>query len=218
MQISINIDTNEGGQYEANVLRALAGEQQAATEARQDHPDLHARRLLEVVDDIRHNGGSVQYGNILIQRCNEYGTPESQQPQQGVVEQADEAEEVDEDDDPQQVGDTSGLPRHPDGRIVGRAPEGKKRRTKAQIAEDEAWEAAQNTDEAARTASAGVAQLADGGQEQPQQPAQQPQAAPAPQEAPQAPVAQEPPAQAPQQGQQPAAPDQAQGGFSGFNF
>ena len=57
-------------------------------------------------------------------------------------------------------------PRHPDGRIVGQAPEGKKRRTKAQIEEDEAWEAAQRANEA----SEGASTLTDDGGELPQGP------------------------------------------------
>lgn len=124
MIVSINLDTTEGiSAYDRDILLALAGQSQAQLN---DEDDAY-RRGMQAARDARRTDAEEVY--------------EEAQDNDGLTERDIPAEDQDTDEPPiaEQVDDD--LPRHPDGRIVGRPAEGKKRRTKAQIEEDEAWEA-----------------------------------------------------------------------------
>lgn len=124
MIVSINLDTTEGiSAYDRDILLALAGQSQAQLN---DEDDAYRRGMQAARD---------------AQRTDAEEIHEEAQDNDGLTERDIPAEDQDTDEPPiaEQVDDD--LPRHPDGRIVGRPSEGKKRRTKAQIEEDEAWEA-----------------------------------------------------------------------------
>lgn len=159
MIVSINLDTTEGiSAYDRDILLALAGQSQAQLN---DEDDAYRRGMQAARD---------------AQRTDAEEIHEEAQDNDGLTERDIPAEDQDTDEPPiaEQVDDD--LPRHPDGRIVGRPAGGKKRRTKAQIEEDEAWEAAQRDPGPPSDADFGVTEQAT---EAPAPQPAQPEAGPA---------------------------------------